>query len=84
MDDVQLHYVISKLRVLPKPRHLRVKKERLDSFLNTNISLGHLEISKRENIAERNFDSIMVELTPDLQLLLKHIYDNNQKGQDND
>lgn len=82
MNDVQLQYVIDKLRTLHKPRHVFVNKQKFDNFIKAPVGwTGSVGLWKRK---QNDDDSIMVELTPDLQLLLKYIYDKEKKENPNE
>lgn len=75
MENEELNYLINKLRGSPKPRFVRAQKTRLDNFHNSCVGwTGNVGLSKTVDSASEPFDVVLVELTPDVKVLLNHIY----------
>ena len=70
----KLEQLIEVLRASPKPRHVRAQPQQFDRFYRANISYAGVWLSRSKQVKEEVFDTVLVELTPEMQLLLKYVY----------
>jgi len=75
IEDEDLEFSIRSLKILDKPKFVRVNSSQFNRFVNTNVNWsGYVPMSKIPAIGDNNYDQILVELTPQLKDLLKQIY----------
>lgn len=75
-SELKINAIVEMLRVSPKPRYVRAQPKQFDRFYGANIAYGGVWLSKHKQVKEEIFDTVLVELTPEMQLLLKYIYQN--------
>jgi len=74
MSDIET--LVNKLRASPKPKYVRAQTKQFDSFCRAFESggVGSLWLSKQKQYNELSFESILIEMTPEMQNLLQYIY----------
>lgn len=79
MED-KLRYLIDRLRSNDKPRHVRCQTRKFDNFQRSCVGwTGNIGLAKKKYVGDEPFDMVLIELTPDIKLLLNYIYD-KRKG----
>jgi len=73
-EVIKIEGIVSTLRESKKPRHVRVQPQQFDRFCRANIAYGGIWASQHQQVKEESFDTVLIEMTPEMQLLLKYVY----------
>jgi len=73
-ESEKLQHIVDLLRTSPKPRFVRAQPQQFERFYNANIAYGGVWLSRHKQVKDEVFDTVLVELTPEIQLLLKYLY----------
>ena len=67
--------LIEQMRSKPKPRIVRAEPTQFESFIKANVETSsYVDLSKKAVSGGRNFNIVLIEMTPELQQFLKFVY----------